>query len=99
MKLLYLFNLFIVCSSSFIIQPAYLPIKYNHLNIHGNVNVKKQIYYNNLIELRKPSININLKKNNEDNDDDIEIKLAIRLVYNIILYSSIILYSYIYSHN
>ena len=33
MRLLYLINLFIVCCSSFIIQPAYLPMRFKPSNI------------------------------------------------------------------
>ena len=98
MKLLYLINLFIVCSSSFIMRPSYLPIKFNPSNI--SIDIKNKINYNNdKIELllKKSFININLKKNNKDIINDInkkyEFKSLINFIYNIILYS------YIFSHS
>ena len=111
MKLLYLINLFIVCSTSFIIRgPSYLPIKFNPSNI--SIDVKNKINYNNKFEylLRKSLININLKKNNNNNNnnnnndnnddnnyDDDNKKYEIKLLINFIY--NIILYSYIFSHS
>jgi hypothetical protein len=87
MKALYLFNLFFVCCNSFIIQPSYLPIKYKYSN-------NNMIKNNNLIEFRKQLI-INLNKNNNEDENEIyKIKLIINFVYNIILYTYIIIHLY-----
>lgn len=93
MRLLYLINLFIVCCSSFIIQPAYLPMRFKTSNIsydtkYKNLGLfKKEILINNFINLKK--------NNNDDHDDDSDRKITrfiINVVYNIILYSYISYY-------
>ena len=91
MRLLYFFNLFIVCCSSFMIQPASLPMRFKPSNISYNPK------YKNLELLKKKEIFniINLKKNNDDNDDD--TKKTMKRFINILIYN-IILYSYIYYH-
>jgi|LakMenE01Jun11ns_1017448.scaffolds.fasta_scaffold9796547_2 hypothetical protein len=101
MRLLYLFNLFIVCCSSFIIQPAYLPMRFKPSNISYDTKYKN-------LKLQKKQLMIynlmNLKKNNKyDNNDDNEEKtrkinnLIVNIIYNIILYSYISYY--IATHN
>jgi hypothetical protein len=90
MKILYLINLFFVCCNSFIIQPSYQPIKFNP----SYLPIKYKYLNNNLIEFRKQSI-INLKKNNNEDENEIyKIKLIINFVYNIILYTYIIIHLY-----
>ena len=96
MRLLYFFNLFIVCCSSFMIQPASLPMRFKPSNISYNPK------YKNLELLKKKEIFniINLKKNNHDNDnddDDDDTKKTMKRFINILIYN-IILYSYIYYH-
>lgn len=93
MRLLYFFNLFIVCCSSFMIQPASLPMRFKPSNISYNPK------YKNLELLKKKEIFniINLKKNNDDNDDDDDTKKTMKRFINILIYN-IILYSYIYYH-
>ena len=100
MRLLYYLNLFIVCCSSFIIQPSYLPIKFKPSNISYDIKYKnlklklqqKQLMINNFI---------NLKKNNDDYDNEEKNKkinrLIVNIIYNIILYSYISYY--IATHN
>ena len=57
MKALYLINLFIACCSSFIIQPSYSLVKYNHYSsISSNFNIKNNKI--NKIELRKSLIKV-----------------------------------------
>ena len=95
MKLLYFFNLFIVCCSSFMIQPASLPMRFKPSNISYNPK------YKTLELLKKKEIFniINLKKNNHDNDNDDndDTKKTMKRFINILIYN-IILYSYIYYH-
>ena len=93
MRLLYFFNLFIVCCSSFMIQPASLPMRFKPYNISYNPK------YKTLELLKKKEIFniINLKKNNDDNDDDDDTKKTMKRFINILIYN-IILYSYIYYH-
>lgn len=94
MRLLYFFNLFIVCCSSFIVPSGYLPMKFKPSNI--NYNPK----YKNIELLNKKEIFniINLKNyNNDDNDDNDENKKIINRFINILIYN-IILYSYIFYH-
>lgn len=101
MRLLYFFNLFIVCCSSFIVQSGYLPMRFKPSNISYNPKYKnlelklqqKQLMINNFI---------NLKKNNEDDYDNEEKnkkinRLIVNIIYNIILYSYISYY--IATHN
>ena len=92
MRLLYFFNLFIVCCSSFMIQPASLPMRFKPSNISYNPK------YKTLELLKKKEIFniINLKKNNHDDDNDDNKKTMKRFI-NILIYN-IILYSYIYYH-
>ncbi len=95
MRLLYFFNLFIVCCSSFMIQSASLPIRFKPSNISYNPK------YKTLELLKKKEIFniINLKKNNHDdeNDDNDDTKKTMKRFINILIYN-IILYSYIYYH-
>ena len=96
MRLLYFFNLFIVCCSSFIVQSGYLPMRFKPSNISYNPK------YKNLELLKKKEIFniINLKKNNDDNDndnDDNDNKKTMKRFINILIYN-IILYSYIFYH-
>ena len=95
MRLLYFFNLFIVCCSSFMIQPASLPIRFKPSNISYNPK------YKTLELLKKKEIFniINLKKNNHDNDNDDndDTKKTMKRFINILIYN-IILYSYIFYH-
>ena len=98
MRLLYFFNLFIVCCSSFMIQPASLPMRFKPSNISYNPK------YKNLELLKKKEIFniINLKKNNHDNDndndnDDDDTKKTMKRFINILIYN-IILYEYIFYH-
>lgn len=86
MKVLYLLNLFFVCCSSFIIQPSYSLVKYNHYSsISSNFKINK-------IELRKSLINV--KNNNEDNNNENESLIIIKkIIINFINY--IIIYIYI----
>ena len=95
MRLLYFFNLFIVCCSSFIVQSGYLPMRFKPSNISYNPK------YKNIELLKKKEIFniINLKKNNNDdnnnhNDDN---KKTMNRFINILIYN-IILYSYIFYH-
>ena len=88
MKLLYLVNLFIVCTSAFIITPSNSLLLKNNMNIYrchsSNIFYKKY-------QLFKEITNSNLlKKNNNDdkNNDNIQI-LTINIIYNLILYSYI----------
>ena len=85
MKLLYLINLFIVCCSSFMIQPAFLPMKFKPSNIsydtkYKNLKLqKKQLMINNLLNLKK--------NNNEDEYDEKTRKinnLIVNIIYNLI---------------
>ena len=87
MKLLYLVNLFIVCSSAFTIQPS------NSLMLKSNINIcrchslpSSYNFYKNYQSFKKPTINNFLKKNNDE--DNIQI-LTINLIYNLILYAYI----------
>ena len=91
MRLLYFFNLFIVCCSSFMIQPASLPMRFKPSNISYNPK------YKNLELLKKKEIFniINLKKNNHDDDND--NKKTMKRFINILIYN-IILYEYIFYH-
>ena len=94
MRLLYFFNLFIVCCSSFMIQPASLPMRFKPSNISYNPK------YKTLELLKKKEIFniINLKKNNHDNDDnDDDNKKTMKRFINILIYN-IILYEYIFYH-
>ena len=94
MRLLYFFNLFIVCCSSFIVQSGYLPMRFKPSNISYNPK------YKNLELLKKKEIFniINLKKNNHDNDDnDDDNKKTMKRFINILIYN-IILYEYIFYH-
>ena len=87
MKLLYLVNLFIVCTSAFTIQPS------NSLMLKSNLNICRchslppsYNFYKNYQLFKKPTINNFLKKNNDE--DNIQI-LTINLIYNLILYAYI----------
>ena len=95
MRLLYFFNLFIVCCSSFMIQPASLPMRFKPSNISYNPK------YKTLELLKKKEIFniINLKKNNHDNDNDDndDTKKTMKRFINILIYN-IILYEYIFYH-
>ena len=93
MRLLYFFNLFIVCCSSFIVQSGSLPMRFKPSNISYNPK------YKNLELLKKKEIFniINLKKNNDDNDDDDDTKKTMKRFINILIYN-IILYEYIFYH-
>jgi hypothetical protein len=87
MKVLYLINLFFVCCSSFIIQPSYSLVKYNHYS-----SISSDLKINNKIELRKSLINV--KNNNEDNNNENESLIIIKkIIINFINY--IIIYIYI----
>jgi hypothetical protein len=90
MKVLYLLNLFFACCSSFIIQPSYSLVKYNHYSsISSNLKINNKI---NKIELRKSLINV--KNNNEDNNNENESLIIIKkIIINFINY--IIIYIYI----
>ena len=95
MKVLYLLNLFFACCSSFIIQPSYSLVKYNHYSsissISSNLKINNKI---NKIELRKSLINV--KNNNEDNNNNNENESLIiikKIIINFINY--IIIYIYI----
>ena len=93
MRLLYFFNLFIVCCSSFMIQPASLPMRFKPSNISYNPK------YKNLELLKKKEI-FNLKKNNHDDDNDNhndDNKKTMKRFINILIYN-IILYEYIFYH-
>ena len=92
MRLLYLFNLFIICCSSFINQPAYLPMRFRASNI--SYDTKCNIKYKNL-ELVRHQLILNLKNNNNDyfefenikdiHDNDRKIKgIIIYVIYNLI---------------
>ena len=101
MRLLYLINLFIVCCSSFIIQPGYLPMRFKPSNISYDTKYKNLKLQKNQLMLYNL---MNLKKNNEDdNKYDNEEKtrkinnLIVNIIYNIILYSYISYY--IATHN
>lgn len=89
MKLLYLCNLFIICSNAFIIQPSYnIALKSNSINKY-NCNNQLSLIKNNNNHLKN---NYYLKKNNYDDDDiyDENITLlTVNIIYNIILYSYI----------
>ena len=95
MRLLYFLNLFIVCCSSFMIQPGYLPMRFKPSNISYNPK------YKNLELLKKKEIFniINLKKNNNDdnNNNNDDNKKTMNRFINILIYN-IILYSYIFYH-
>ena len=90
MRLLYLINLFFVCCSSFIIQPSY-PCMSSNLKINNN-NIIKSNY---LIEFKKEKlINnfINLKKNNEDDNEDKKDKnigniIIFMQIFNLIMHN------------
>jgi hypothetical protein len=90
MKVLYIINLFFVCCSSFIIQPSYSLVKYNHYSsISSDLKINNKI---NKIELRKSLINV--KNNNEDNNNENESLIIIKkIIINFINY--IIIYIYI----
>jgi len=90
MKVLYLLNLFFACCSSFIIQPSYSLVKYNHYSsISSDLKINNKI---NKIELRKSLINV--KNNNEDNNNENESLIIIKkIIINFINY--IIIYIYI----
>jgi hypothetical protein len=90
MKVLYLLNLFFACCSSFIIQPSYSLVKYNHYSsISSDFKINNKI---NKIELRKSLINV--KNNNEDNNNENESLIIIKkIIINFINY--IIIYIYI----
>jgi hypothetical protein len=88
MKVLYLINLFIACCSSFIIQPSYSLVKYNHYScISSNLKINK-------IELRKSLINVKNKNNNEnDNKNENESLIMItKIITNFINYMIIYIY-------
>ena len=95
MRLLYFFNLFIVCCSSFIVQSGYLPMRFKPSNISYNPK------YKNIELLKKKEIFniINLKKNNNDdnNNNNDDNKKTMNRFINILIYN-IILYSYIFYH-
>jgi hypothetical protein len=109
MRLLYLINLFIVCCNSFIIQPAYLPMRFKPSNIsydtkYKNLKLqKKQLMIYNLMNLKKNNEDDNKYDNKYDNNDDNDEKtrkinnLIVNIIYNIILYSYISYY--IATHN
>jgi hypothetical protein len=86
MRLLYLINLFFVCCSSFIMQPSYSCMSSN-LKINNN-NIIKSNY---LIKFKKEKlINnfINLKKNNEDdNDKNIGNIIIFMQIVNLIMHN------------
>ena len=78
MRLLYYLNLFIVCCSSFMIQPAFLPMKFKPSNISYDTKYKN-------LKLQKKQLMINLKKNNEDEDNiDEKTRKINNLIVNII---------------
>ena len=77
MKLLYLINLFIVCCSSFMIQPAYLPMKFKPSNISYDTKYKN-------LKLQKKQLMINLKKNNNEDEYDEKTRKINNLIVNII---------------
>jgi hypothetical protein len=95
MKVLYLLNLFIVCCSSFIIQPSYSLVKYNHYStISSNLKINNKI---NKIELRKSLINV--KNNNEDNNNENESLIIIKkIILHFIYYITIYIYIIFYYH-
>ena len=85
MRLLYLINLFIVCCSSFIIQPAYLPMRFKPSNISYDTKYKN-------LKLQKKQLMIynlmNLKKNNEDdNDKNIGNIIIFMQIFNLIMHN------------
>ena len=90
MRLLYFFNLFIVCCSSFIVQSGYLPMRFKASNISYNPK------YKNIELLKKKEIFniINLKKNNNDDNKKTMNRFINILIYNIILYSYIFYHLY-----
>lgn len=100
MRLLYLINLFIVCCSSFIIQPAYLPMRFKPSNIsydskYKNLKLqKKQLMIYNLMNLKKNNEDDNKYDNNDDNEEKTRKinNLIVNIIYNIILYSYISYY-------
>ena len=81
MKLLYLINLFIVCCSSFMIQPAFLPMKFKPSNISYDTKYKN-------LKLQKKQLMINLKKNNNEDEYDEKTRkinnLIVNIIYNLI---------------
>ena len=77
MKLLYLINLFIVCCSSFMIQPAFLPMKFKPSNISYDTKYKN-------LKLQKKQLMINLKKNNNEYNIDEKTRKINNLIVNII---------------
>ena len=77
MKLLYLINLFIVCCSSFMIQPAFLPMKFKPSNISYDTKYKN-------LKLQKKQLMINLKKNNNEDNIDEKTRKINNLIVNII---------------
>jgi hypothetical protein len=89
MKALYLINLFIACCSSFIIQPSYSLVKYNHYStISSNLKINNKI---NKIELRKLSSYNNYNLDNDKNENFIKIIIKKILNFTIIYF----LYYYI----
>jgi hypothetical protein len=87
MKALYLINLFIACCSSFIIQPSYSLVKYNHYScISSNFNIKN----NKIIELRKSLIN--LKNDNKNDNKNESLIMITKIITNFINYMIIYIY-------
>ena len=82
MKVLYLINLFFACSSFFIIQPSYLPIRYNH-----NSSISSNFKINN----KKSLINVK----NENENLIIIKKIILNFIYYITIYIYINIYIYI----
>jgi len=85
MRLLYYLNLFIVCCSSFMIQPAFLPMKFKPSNISYDTKYKN-------LKLQKKQLMIynlmNLKKNNEDdNDKNIGNIIIFMQIVNLIMHN------------
>jgi len=83
MKVLYLINLFFACSSFFIIQPSYLPIRYNH-----NSSISSNFKINNKNNNKKSLINVK-------NENLIIIK---KIILNFIYYITIYIYIIFYYH-
>jgi hypothetical protein len=92
MKVLYLLNLFFACCSSFIIQPSYSLVKYNHYSsISSDLKINNKI---NKIELRKSLINVkNNNENNNNNNENESLIIIKKIIINFINY--IIIYIYI----
>jgi|LakMenE01Jun11ns_1017448.scaffolds.fasta_scaffold9650902_1 hypothetical protein len=93
MKLLFICNLFLICSNAFILTPSNPSlIKSNILLTNPSISINN----NNLILYKHSSlINMNLKKKkNKSNDNDDRYKedvtvLTVNIIYNVILYSYI----------